>query len=228
MPEDVDSLDESTPDVPASDSPDEGAPAESPAVNWEERYNNQQSALTRAQQEAAELRQYRQFAEHVTNPETAAEALRALGYEIEEDDLPDDDYDDDPTSRLESRLDQFESYLQQQADREAAAELQALEQEYATVSISEIEKAEGGKFSEKEKQALTHLASQLRDEDGLPDYEQAHKLLSETSEARRERYLKSKKADAVSVGTAGSEEIDTGDTDARVNLLANMLEAGNE
>jgi hypothetical protein len=136
----------------------------------------------------------------------------------------DDEYTD-PDERWEQRFGQIESYLQDQAAQAEQRQVQELEQQWQDKCLTDIEKS-SGKLSDKEKTAVTNLADRMRDDDGIPDYEAAYKLLSEAAEANRARYLKSKKSEAVGTGQAGSESIDLTNDEARTQLFANMLEAG--
>jgi len=227
MPEDTPAPDEAPQEDPAS-GPDE-APATDESTEtqtadpYEQRYNDLRAQYDRIHPRYS---QYETFISNLTNPETQAEALRALGLEIEDDE--EDEVSDDPTEALAERLDQFESYLTQQAQQAEQAEIKELEAEWLSKSLSEIEKSENVKLSDKERKAIENLGHSVRDEDGIPDYEAAFKLFSEASEASRERYLKSKDSAKVELGTAGQETVDLADDDARTQLLANMLEAGRD
>ncbi len=224
MPEDE--APEETLDTPApgNEAPeDTGTPSESqPAHDWEKRYGDLRTEFDSRNQRYT---QYEQFVNNLTDPETQAEALRALGLEIEAEEAEDDDYAD-PTERFEQRFNQIESFLQQQAAAAEAAEIQELEKEYLSQSLSEIEKAESVKLSAQEKRTLESLGQSLRDSDGLPDYEAAYKLLSEAAEANRERYLKSKNSEKVGLGQAGDEKINMANDEDRTRFMANLLEAG--
>ena len=219
---------EPTPDAPES-GPDE-APASTPAVDWEAddnpyrgRYEDLRSQYDRIHPRYS---QYETFVNNLTNPETQPEALRALGLEIEDDEA--EGVYDDPDQRWEQRFDQIESYLSQQAEQAQQAEIQGLEKEWLTESLKEIEKSENVQLSAEEKRAIENLGYSVRDQDGIQDYQAAYKLFCEASEASRQRYLKSKDSAKVELGTAGTEKIDLSNDDARVNLLANMIEAGQQ
>jgi hypothetical protein len=224
MPEDEAPLAEETPEAPEAEAP-EGTPSEAPAVDYEKRYNDLRSEFDSRNQRYS---QYEQFIGNLNDPATQAEALRVFGIELQEEGEPEEELPGDPEERWEQRFNQIEAHLQQQADKEAEGEVQALEKEYLDKSIADIEKAEGVKFSDKERKALERLGEGLRDEDGIPDYEEAHKLLSETAEERRKRYMETKKSEVPGVGTAGSEKVDMTDADSRVNAFANIMEAGEQ
>ena len=217
----IDSQD--TPEAPGNEAP-QGTPSESPAHDWEQRYNSLRSEFDSRNQRYS---QYEQFVQNLSNPETQAEALRALGLEIEDDDLPDDDYDD-PEDRWEQRFNQIEGYLSQQAAEAQQREIADLESQYLDQELKGIEKDENVKLSAKEKEAVESLGHKLRDEDGVPDYQQAYKLLAEAADARQARYRESKKSEVPGLGQAGEETIDLSDDDARVKLMADMLEAGRD
>jgi hypothetical protein len=224
MPDDEAALAEALDTPPEAEAP-EGTPSDAPATDWDAednpykgRYDNLRSDYDSRNQRYS---QYETFIENLSNPETQAEALAALGIELQEDEL--DDLSD-PTEALTQRLDQFENYLSQQAAQAEQAEVQNLEAQWLDKSLADIEKAHGS-LSSQEKKAIENLGYSVRDADGIPDYEAAFKLFSEASEASRERYLKSKDAAKVELGTAGTEKIDMTDDDAVVDYFANAIEA---
>lgn len=216
-----------TPAEPEAEAPEEtGTPSETPAdINWQERYENQQAALTRAQQEAAELREYKQVYEHLSNEETQAEALqRYLNISLEEAEEIADELDDDPTHTLAQRLDQLESRLQ--ADAEQAETMQRVNEqvEQTKSEMAELED-QHGKFTPDQWNAIIDLAVSRSNGGENVDVKAAFETLTSVTQPWHQKYLESKKSDAVAVGTAGSEKINMADDDAVTDLFANMIEA---
>ncbi len=212
---------EATLDTPDAEL-ESGTPTETPAeTNWEERYQNLQPAYTQATQEAA---QYRQFVESLTNPETQAQALDALGLQIqeEEEEYEDDSEYIDPT---EQRLEQVEAFLvQQQEAAESEVWIEA-EQQFEAERIAELQSQEGREFSDTELQLLLSTAEANRKPDGEPDFELALAALGDAYETRQKRYAESKKAQAPQIGTAGEDKFNVRNSEERLQATAAMIEA---
>ena len=212
---------EDTQEPTAPDSPSTDEDTEStPSVNWEERYSNLQPEYTRAAQEAS---QYRNLVDAARNGDP--DALAYLGLETE-DDTDDDDYDEDedqPLTRAEFQ--NFQKEQQQAVEAKQAAD-QELEQDasFMEAELNKLEK-EHGEFSPELWDAIVELAATRRDEQGRPAVEAAFKVIDAAADKRHEAYLKSKRAPKVEVGQAGTEKIDLADDDARVNFLAEAMEA---
>jgi hypothetical protein len=233
MPEDAASdlaaeLDQNTQDAPeASESPEQETPAAEPQegssaeVDWQERYANLQPEYTRTTQELA---QYRQLidAARAGDPE----ALEFLGYAAEDDEEEDDDYTD-PDERYEQRFAELETRIQEKEAAEQEAELHMLEAAYVEQELEAIEDQEGN-LSDEEKGAIVALANQIRDDDGDPDVSTAYELLTNASKAAQQRYIKSKRAEKVEIGTAGSEKVKLDTEEDRANALATLIEAGEQ
>jgi hypothetical protein len=213
-PEAADEQPQDTPEAPEG-GPDSGTPAEPEEHDYEKRYTDLRSDYDRKNQR---LKQFEEFYGQLADPETQAEALRALGLELEDDEEVETDEEfEDPDARIE----RIEGYLSQQEEQRAEAELQELEEAYLEQEVGRLD----AKLSEKEKEAVKNLAYSYEDEDGLPDVAAAYEVLSQASKEAQSRYLESKKAPKVEPGTAGVEKVDLNDEDARKGFLAALIEA---
>lgn len=129
MPEETPSVSEETPapqneETPGIESgPDNGTPADSPEIDFEQRYNDLRSEFDRRNQQYSEAEQLQAALSGAAGPEAQAQVLAAFGIELEDDeDMGFDELDEfDP----DSRIDRLESMLEEQqmaAQEEAMAE----------------------------------------------------------------------------------------------------------
>jgi hypothetical protein len=199
----------STEETPAQDTPD-----------YEQRYNDLRPEFDRKSQTLSE---YEQFIGHLRDPETQAEALQALGLQLEEDEEQDDEEWDDPEERLEAELEGVKEYLAEQQQAQQFAEYQEREVDYVDDAITELEDEESIELSDKELGAVVRLADTLRDEDGWPDVKAAWEMLGGVSETQRERYIKSKRSPQVQSGASPSKQENLDDKDSRREYLARRL-----
>jgi hypothetical protein len=181
--------------------------SESPDVDWQERYNNLQPEYTRATQEAA---QYRQIIEAARQGDP--QALELLGYQVDGDE---DEGDDDEYVDPDERINQLEQKLTEREQAEQEEALQWAEQQWLKENVDSLLEKENAQLTEHERNLLVSHATANRFEDGQPDIEGAFKLLKEANEAATKRYLESKKAPSVPVGSAGSKKFDLNDDDDR-------------
>lgn len=207
-----------TDDIPAS--PDEETPVEASdnrteSVNWEKRYNDLRPEWDRTKQQ---LSQYEQFIGNLRNPETQAEALRALGYELEADDAEPEDDDADP---YESRFEKIESFLEQQAEAQAQAEFEAMFEDYVDQEVSKLDPK--GEFDQDYIELL--VAAAPVDEDGIPDIEASHKRLQARIEADFNKRLKAKRAPQAPSGASATNHPDLDDPEARRDWVTQQLMA---
>lgn len=210
-------------DTPAPDaaSPVEETPAEStdstPAVDWEQRYNSLRPEYDRSNQLLAAAR-----GEH--GPEAQIDALRQLGVEaqMDEEQEPEDDEWQDP----DERIDRLEGLLAEQREAEEIAHFQQLEDEYIDSTLSEIEKEANVKLSEREERIVINAGLANRLSDGRPDLQGAFDDLKGIKDDAGEAYLKSKKeAPKAPIGTAGEQQIDPRNKDARNKIMAEEIAA---
>lgn len=221
MSEEAQDATEATPDTEASDAPE--APPATP-VDWESEDNPYKGRY-------ADLRpQYDQFQNVVnalSNPETQAEALRRFGIELTDGEDEFDDLDaDEPMTRAE-----FNEYLanQRAAQEAAVAEDHALNSDTTAIAeqMEAIEK-EHGELSDDELSILLPNALQNRDQDGRPMFKEAFDALTNVGQSRHKRYLETKRAARVGVGTAGTETVNLADDEQRQGLMAEVMAASRE
>lgn len=209
------------------DKPDapEGAPEEgqAPQPDIAELQRSYDELRSKFNERDTELSQYRDFYGQLADPETQAEALRALGLELEDEEEDEEEYQD-PDEVLAQRLEGIEGYLSQQEEAAAEAELESLEEEFLVQSLDDLQKRHGN-LTDEEAQAIVNLAYAYPDEQGLPDVAAAHEAFTAASKAAQQRYLASKKGEQVEKGAAGLENIDMSDSEARVKAAAALIDA---
>lgn len=231
--------DEVTPDegeVPAPDSAqetpgsnggpeDNGIPTDSPDVDYEQRYNDLRSEFDRRNQQYAEAEKFSQALSGAAGPEAQAQALAAYGIELDDDEIDDladelDEFDPD------ARIDRLEAQLEEQELLRVEAEAVEAENEYLAEGIEALQNQEGREFSEQEISALASIARANPDEDGWPDLELAHAHMSNLIQDRQSAWLESKKASRrPGSGVAAEKAVDLDDDEARVQWMADRIEA---
>lgn len=219
--EDEPEADESdTPDAPepetedgTRDEPDAPDTPDESQVDYEQRYNDLRPEYDRSQQVLAALQ-----GRH--GPDAQAEVAEALGLQQGEETEPDDEYDDP-----EERIERLESYLAEQEQYAERDALQQAEAHWLTDNLSQLEKKEGVELSDDERDIIKAVATANRFEDDQPDIEGAYKRHVAAAEAQHKRYLASKQAPKVGVGTAGQKKIDLSDPDIRRQHMAEIMEA---
>lgn len=217
MPEDAPGADPAT----QVEAPEGDAQAEQPAEQTEDfqkRYEDLRSQYDRVQNEH---HQFQEFYGQLSNPETQAEALAALGLELQEAEELEPEYED-PDDRI-SRLEQ--SVQEQRLGQIQAAQEEA-EFEHVAAEIRAIQDSENLAFDEKELGLLYSYADSNRGSDGMPDIQGAYEVLSGVNEAARDRYLKTKKSESPTKGMAGVEKYDLSDPDQRHQALAQAAAEG--
>jgi hypothetical protein len=168
------------------------------------------------------LSNYEQLVDHLQDPEHQAEALEALGLQLADEE--DDEYDWDDENDPDERVDRIESYLEQEAELRAMAAQEDAMLDAVEDRVEALQK-EHGDFSDEELETIFGIAEANPDDDGIPDVKYAYELLTKVSDARREKYLESKKGTKPPVGQAAGDNVDLDDEDGRVKALADMLEA---
>ena len=210
---------EETPDAPDQAAPD-GTPADTatPEVNWEERYSNLQPEYTRATQEAA---QYREIIDLARQGDP--EALSLLGLDLAEEPQADEEPEYvDPDERLSA----MEQYLLQRAEQEQQAQQEqewlAAAEQSVQEQVAQLEK-EHGDLSEDDVAYLLDLAS--IDENGMPDVVGAFERDQQRLDAKRQAWVKSKRAPQVRSGASASSQPNLDDPEERRDYLAQQLAA---
>lgn len=217
MPDEADSPEESTPAPEQSAAPD-GTPApestDSTAqdtTDWQDRYVNQQAALTQAQQEAA---QYRQIVELARQGN--AEAIEWLGLDLAED----EDLDDDEEQEFrDPRVDQL---LQAEAERQQEAELDSIES-YVETEIDKLAKAAGlDDLSDDEVDLI--FGALTPGDNGNPDVAGAFKKVTGLRDSAIKSYVAGKRrAPLAPSGSSASHQPDLDDPEQRREWLAERL-----
>lgn len=216
MPDEPDPQDEGTPTpeqaapdgTPASESTD--SPAQTQDTDWQSRYENQQGALTRAQQEAAQFRQIVDLARQGDR-----EAIEWLGLDLaDEDELEDEDVEDfrDP------RVDQL---LQAEQQRQEQSEIDSLES-YVEDEIGKLAKAGDLDLSDDEVDLI--FGALAPGDDGNPDVARAFKKVTGLRDAHIKDYVAGKRrAPSAPSGSSPSHQPDLDDPEQRRAYIAERM-----
>lgn len=230
---------EATPEIDAGkeDAPEREAPAEDDSFyeldlssvpedadrEWlARRHKEMQAAFTK---KTTSLAEQRREAEKITaafnDPETLAYLLRERGYELDDDDSDDDEFaefDEEPTQadfRTTREWQEFQQFQQQL--HEAAAQEQ--QEQGFRAAVKDIETREGREVDDDEWELLWNLS-----EAGVhPD--QGFERISNLRKQERRALVKSKDAPRVAQGQSATQVPDLSDEQARVDYLAEQIEA---
>lgn len=175
-----------TPDAGTSLSPEEIARLR----QAEQSYNELRPRWT---QDTQRLSEYEQLFEALQDPETQAEALEALGFEMETGAQPGESKDadlsewDDPLEKeiqeLKGTVNELRSQRELEAEQREEQELMELRDEYLSEAITQIESGLKEQnpnfkgFDTEDEVVLGNLAIQMEREDGVPDVEAAYNAL---------------------------------------------------
>lgn len=232
MPEETPSGMEETPapqneETPGIESgPDNGTPADSPEIDFEQRYNDLRSEFDRRNQQYSEAEQLQAALSGAAGPEAQAQVLAALGIELEDDE--DTGFDELDEFDPDSRIDRLESMLEEQqmaAQEEAMAEAEV---DYLTDGIEALEQQEGREFSDQEIAILASVARANPDDNGAPDLAVAHAHLTELLNDRQSAWVQSKKAKRPGSGVAAEKAADLDNDEARVQFMADRFAAAED
>lgn len=203
--------------------PDE-LPEEARAA-YESAYKRLQADYTRKTQEASQQRreaeQAMQFVSALRNPTTQAQALEALGLELDggEDD---DDLYDDPDERLD-RLEQAIAQRDEQAQQQATMEQEA---GFIDDELQRLAGSEGRDLDDREVEVIVSYALSNRLDDGTPNVEAGFRALSALYADSQKRYLESKKnAPVPGLGTAADKRHDLNSEAGRKAAMAEVAAA---
>lgn len=211
MPEDAAPAEaQETPEAPEAASQETPAPVET--TDWQKRYEDLRPEYDRGQQR---LSQFEEFYAQLADPETQAEALRALGLELEQEEAEEGDDYIDPDDRFAK----IEDYITQQETARQEAEVEKLERQYIDQELSALEE-EHGELDDTQRDFLRKIALAYEDDEGFPDVASAYEAAVTYSKASQQRYLKSKRSEKPEQGTASVESVDMGDEDSRRNAVA--------
>ena len=215
---------EETPGIESG--PDNGTPAESPDIDFEQRYNDLRSEFDRRNQQYSEAEQLQAALSGAAGPEAQAEILAAFGIELEDDEF--DEFDEFDEYDPDARIDRLEALLEEQqimAQEEAMAEAEV---DYLTEGIETLEQNEGREFSDQEIATLASVARANPDENGVPDLVYAHAHLTELIQDRQSAWVQSKKAKRPGSGIAADRAVDLDNEEARVQFMADRLAAAED
>jgi hypothetical protein len=154
-------LNEETPGIDGG--PEEGIPAESPEIDFEQRYNDLRSEFDRRNQQYSEAEQLQAALSGAAGPEAQAAILAQFGIELEDDEEL-DGFDELAEFDPDTRIDRLEAMLEEQqmaAQEEAMAEAEV---DYLTDGIEALEQQEGREFSDQEIAVLASVARANPDE----------------------------------------------------------------
>ena len=215
---------EETPGIESG--PDNGTPAESPDIDFEQRYNDLRSEFDRRNQQYSEAEQLQAALSGAAGPEAQAQVLAAFGIELEGEEA--DEFDDLDEFDPDARIDRLEALLEEQqmaAQEEAMAEAEV---EYLTEGIEALEQQEGREFSDQEIATLASIARANPDQNGVPDLEAAHAHLTELIQDRQSAWVQSKKAKRPGSGIAAGRAVDLDNEEERVQFMADRLAAAED
>lgn len=172
-----------------------------PEFDAQRAYDELRPVYTQATQRLSE---YEQLFEALQDPESQAEALARLGFEMDTgpEDVgtaaPEAEWED-PLERkvqeLEAQLQGVTSERELEARQAQEQELVEARDEYIDDAITHIGTATKVKFTEREQEVLGNLAIAMTDEDGVPDVQGAYNALygeESVLEANRQRWIDSK------------------------------------
>ena len=216
---------EETPGIESG--PENGTPAETPDIDFEQRYNDLRSEFDRRNQQYSEAEQLQAALSGAAGPEAQAQVLAAFGIELEGDE-DFDEFDDLGEFDPDARIDRLEAMLEEQqmaAQEEAMAEAEV---EYLTEGIEALEQGEGREFSDQEIAILASVARANPDANGVPDLEVAHAHLTELLNDRQSAWVQSKKAKRPGSGIAADRAVDLDNEEARVQFMADRLAAAED
>jgi hypothetical protein len=215
---------EETPGIESG--PDNGIPADSPEIDFEQRYNDLRSEFDRRNQQYSEAEQLQAALSGAAGPEAQAQVLAAFGIELEDDE--DTGFDELDEFDPDSRIDRLESMLEEQqmaAQEEAMAEAEV---DYLTDGIEALEQQEGREFSDQEIAILASVARANPDDNGAPDLAVAHAHLTELLNDRQSAWVQSKKAKRPGSGVAAEKAADLDNDEARVQFMADRFAAAED
>lgn len=218
-------LNEETPGIDGG--PEEGIPADSPEIDFEQRYSDLRSEFDRRNQQYAEAEQLQAALSGAAGPEAQAAILAQFGIELE-DDEEFDEFDELAEFDPDTRIDRLEAMLEEQqvaAQEEAMAEAEV---DYLTDGIETLEQQEGREFSDQEIAVLASVARANPDENGVPDLAVAHAHLSELLQDRQSAWVASKKAKRPGSGMAAERAADLDNDEARVQFIADRIAAAED
>ena len=212
-------------ETPGESGPD-GIPAESPDVDYEQRYNDLRSEFDRRNQDYSQAEQLQAALSGQAGPEAQEQVLAAYGIELEGDE-PDVEFDEPYDA--DARIDRLEQTIEEQQAYAELAEVQEAEQDFLVDGIEALEQRAGREFSDQELAALTSIARSNRSETGVPDLALAYDHLTELEADRQQAWIESKRTGRVpGAGMAAEKAVDLDDPEKRVQFIADRMAAADE
>jgi hypothetical protein len=187
------------------DEPDSiGTPGAEGTSDWQKRYSDLQSEYTRSQQENAQLRQYREYADALKgdDEQAALAAAEALGLSFDEED---DGDSGDAFAEYEKRIAKLEESLSSRDQKEQRAAQEERDLEALDAGLGQFEQRIGRKLEQGEVQLLVSHAVVNRGEDGLPGISSAIDLYDGIDRGSQKRWVNTKRVPVPSEGVEGEE-----------------------
>lgn len=177
-------------------------------------------------QERQELREAKELRDALQDPEQAPDVLRRFGYDVEDPDQDDyDEYDSDELEQLKAQVAELRQAREAESTQAEQAQRQQAEVAYINQGLTDLQQRTGrDDFSEEEFNALGHLSTTLRDENGFPDVQAAYELLyTQVLPKERDRWVKSKSSPQAPSGRAGVQVPDLDNPQGRDDYMAQRL-----
>jgi hypothetical protein len=210
---------EDTPVEESTPTPTEGHGAEE--TNWEKRYSDLQPAYTKASQEAAELRSWKESL--LSDPDTQRQLLEELGYELGDDESIEPAEEPDPITALHKDV---ETLKMAKLEMEQAAQVKWVE-ENVEQRLKAIGDQRGTPLSDIERKFViaTAVSSFPAGDDGLPQIDAAWKDYQVALDEQKKQWIESKHAPTPPSGVAVSDMPDLDNEQDRINHMVARLQA---
>lgn len=224
----------------SNDAPENGQGAdEGNAFDFKQGYEQLRPEYTRTTQDLSEAKQrlsdYESFLEALSDPDTQAEALASLGFEMETGATQKDESEfQDPLEKeveyLRGVVDELRQGRELEAVSQQEQEVLDLRDDFIGESITAIEEQFEMKFDGKDEEVLGNLAIAMSDTDGVPDVQGAFAALYGEEgllERQRSQWIDSKVgAFSAPFGTTiPADKIDRSTRAGRVEFVDRRLQA---
>ena len=200
-----------------------------PEVNWEKRYQDLQPEYTRATQRLSEMERERelyQIAMTTDDPDTQRQALEALGYELPDEESPEElepveweDPNDQRLSQVEQRLERMTAEQREQAQFEYLNSY--VDEQVARLGLDQLD--------EDTRHWILHRAINMPVPQGpgsfvdeLPDVEGAYKAFQDWETARQRQWAQTKRSPYVPPG--GQEATEAPDLSTHEGRVAHAMQ----
>ena len=211
--------------------------------DYQRGYTELRPEYTRATQELsaaqAQIAEYEQLYAALQDPDTQAEALAALGFDLDtgQHQGPNEQVFTDPLEQevhdLRAQLEEVQGSLTAQQAADNQAQLLEMRDEYIGNALSFIEDnaRSGQRFSEQEEMVLGNLAIAMEGPDGVPDVQGAYEALYGDQgfvESQRSQWIDSKRSALPPLGTSIPEDRRPKNARERVSYIDERLRALDE